>query len=117
MQSSPRELPTVPGERKSPMGPDDRDVSAKSDARNRSAGAHEPLAQSDFSSVVELIKDYAVFLLDGKGHVTTWNLGAQRIKGYQASEIIGEHFSRFYTPEDVKADLPANALRIALEDG
>jgi len=99
------------------MGPDKREVSVNSDARDPIAGTHGPLAHSDFSSVVELIKDYAVFLLDAKGHVTTWNLGAQRIKGYQANEIVGEHFSRFYTPEDVKADLPAKALRAALADG
>jgi len=74
-------------------------------------------AQADFSSVVELIKGYAFFLLDPDGNVATWNLGAQRIKGYRADEIIGKHFSRFYTSEDVAAGLPAKALRIALEDG
>ena len=99
------------------MGPDKREVSVNSDARDPIAGTHGPLAHSDFSSVVELIKDYAVFLLDAKGHVTTWNLGAQRIKGYQANEIVGEHFSRFYTAEDVKKDVPAKALRTALADG
>jgi PAS domain S-box-containing protein len=99
------------------MGADDRDVSANSSARDSTAETHRLLAPSDFSSVVELIKDYAVFLLDEKGYITTWNLGAQRIKGYQASEIIGEHFSRFYTAEDVQADAPAKALRTALEDG
>jgi PAS domain S-box-containing protein len=99
------------------MGADDRDASANPGAHDPIAGTHPLLAQSDFSSVVELIKDYAVFLLDAKGYVITWNLGAQRIKGYQASEIIGQHFSRFYTAEDVRADLPAKALRTALEDG
>jgi PAS domain S-box-containing protein len=99
------------------MGPDDRDVSATSAAHDPTIGTGRSLGQSDFSSVVELIKDYAVFLLDAKGYVTTWNLGAQRIKGYQASEIIGEHFSRFYTAQDVKADVPAKALRTALDDG
>ena len=99
------------------MGADDRDVSATSAAHDQTAGTDRPLAQSDFTSVVELIKDYAIFILDAEGHVTTWNLGAQRIKGYRASEIIGEHFSRFYTPEDARAGLPAKALRTALEDG
>ena len=76
-----------------------------------------PLAQADFSSVVELIKDYAVILLDAEGNVATWNLGAQRMKGYRADEIVGKHFSRFYTSEDVEADLPAKALRAAIEEG
>jgi PAS domain S-box-containing protein len=107
----------VPTDRKSPKGADDRDVSDSLDAHDPTAAARPSLAHSDFSSVVELIKDYAVFLLDTTGHVTTWNLGAQRIKGYQANEIIREHFSRFYTAEDVKAGLPAKALRTALEDG
>jgi PAS domain S-box-containing protein len=107
----------VPRDSKSPGGADDRNVSVNSDAHEPRAETDRSLAQSDFSSVVELIKDYAVFLLDANGRVRTWNLGAQRIKGYQASEIIGEHFSRFYTAEDVKADLPAKALRTALQDG
>src|SRR5262249_48987956 len=117
MRSCTRELPTIAvGE--SAMGPDKREVFDNSDAaRDPLAVTHAPLAHSDFSSVVELIKDYAVFLLDAKGHVTTWNLGAQRIKGYQANEIIGEHFSRFYTAEDVNADVPGKALRTALDDG
>ena len=117
MRSCIRELPTILGAGNSAMGADKREVSDNSDARDPIAATDGPLAHSDFSSVVELIKDYAVFLLDAEGHVTTWNLGAQRIKGYQASEIIGEHFSRFYTAEDVKADVPAKALRTALNDG
>jgi PAS domain S-box-containing protein len=117
MRSFSRELPSVPRDSKSATGAGDREVSANWDALDPTAGSDRSLVESDFSSVVELIKDYAVFLLDGNGHVTTWNLGAQRIKGYQASEIIGEHFSRFYTVEDVRAGLPARALRIAREDG
>ena len=76
-----------------------------------------PLTQADFSSVVELIKDYAVILLDLNGNVATWNLGAERITGHRADEIIGKHFSRFYTSEDVEAGMPAKALRAALEEG
>ena len=107
----------MPRDSKSPVGDDERDVSAPSDAHDPTAGTDRSLAQSDFTSVVELIKDYAIFILDADGRVTTWNLGAERIKGYRAREIIGEHFSRFYTPEDARADLPAKALRAALEDG
>src|SRR5215472_8390490 len=117
MRSFPCELPAVPRDSKLPMGADDRDVSATSAAHDQTAGTDRSLAQSDFTSVVELIKDYAIFILDADGRVTTWNLGAERIKGYRAREIIGEHFSRFYTPEDARADLPAKALRAALEDG
>jgi PAS domain S-box-containing protein len=111
------EFPAVPRDSKSPGGADDRNVSVNSDAGDPTARTDRSLAHSDFSSVVELIKDYAVFLLDENGRVRSWNLGAQRIKGYQASEIVGEHFSRFYTAEDVKANLPAKALHTALQDG
>src|SRR5690242_4994705 len=56
--------------------------------------------------LVETVQDYAIFLLDPGGHVATWNLGAQRIKGYQASEIIGKHFSIFYPEEDIRSGKP-----------
>src|SRR5215203_2518549 len=56
-------------------------------------------------------------MLDRQGRVATWNPGAERFKGYTADEIIGDHFSRFFTPEDVKADLPGRALRIAAREG
>jgi PAS domain S-box-containing protein len=67
--------------------------------------------------LVDAITDYAIFMLDPTGVVTSWNPGAQRFKGYRADEIIGRHFSRFYTPEDRAAGLPATALRIATEQG
>src|SRR5438045_9045777 len=56
-------------------------------------------------------------MLDPKGYVTSWNAGAERIKGYQTDEIIGEHFSRFYAPEDFKAGVPKKALETARETG
>ena len=61
--------------------------------------------------------DYAIFQLDKKGNVTTWNPSAERIKGYAPDEIIGQHFSRFYTDEDRVAGVPAAALRQAAETG
>ena len=67
--------------------------------------------------LVEAITDYAICLLDPSGLVTTWNPGAQRFKGYTADEIIGQHFSRFYTEEDQKVDLPARALETARREG
>jgi PAS domain S-box-containing protein len=67
--------------------------------------------------LVDAITDYAIYMLDRDGVVVSWNAGAQRFKGYAASEIIGEHFSRFYTPEDRQAGLPARALQTAVAEG
>ena len=67
--------------------------------------------------LVNAVTDYAIYMLDAEGHVTTWNPGAQRFKGYQAEEIIGQHFSRFYTDEDQASDFPSRALRIAAREG
>jgi PAS domain S-box-containing protein len=72
--------------------------------------------QSDddrFRLLVDAVVDYAIYMLDPSGHVVSWNAGAQRFKGYSATEIIGQHFSRFYTPEDIDAGVPAFALRTA----
>ncbi len=59
------------------------------------------------------VVDYAIFHLDPEGIISSWNAGAQRIKGYAANEIIGSHFSRFYTPEDLAAGIPQKALATA----
>jgi PAS domain S-box-containing protein len=67
--------------------------------------------------LVESVQDYAIFMLDPAGRVATWNLGAQRIKGYQASEIIGKHFSIFYPEEDLRSGKPQEELRVATEVG
>ena len=59
------------------------------------------LSQADrFQVLIDAVKDYAIYLLDAQGQVTTWNTGAQRFKGYTPDEIIGQHFSVFYTDED-----------------
>ncbi|WP_427912289.1 ATP-binding protein [Ramlibacter sp. MMS24-I3-19] len=63
------------------------------------------------------VTDYAIYMLTPEGRVASWNAGAQRFKGYHADEIIGEHFSRFYTEEDRAAGVPAYALRHAVETG
>ena len=75
-----------------------------SDVGGTSGLTREALRQSEerFRLLVEGVKDYAIFMLDMDGYITTWNLGAQRIKGYEAEEIIGEHFSIFFTDEDVE---------------
>ncbi|WP_066629207.1 hybrid sensor histidine kinase/response regulator [Brevundimonas vesicularis] len=67
--------------------------------------------------LVDAITDYAVYMLDENGYVSSWNPGAQRFKGYRADEIVGQHFSRFYTPEDRASDLPKRALAEAAEQG
>ncbi len=67
--------------------------------------------------LVESAQDYAIFLLDPDGRVATWNLGAQRIKGYQASEIIGKHFSIFYPEEDLRSGKPKMELEVATAVG
>jgi PAS domain S-box-containing protein len=72
---------------------------------------------SRFELLVNAIKDYAIYLLDRDGHVATWNAGAQRFKGYSADEIIGQHFSRFYTDEDRARGLPQRALDTAATEG
>ena len=63
------------------------------------------------------VSDYAIYTLSPEGYVSSWNAGAQRFKGYVVDEIIGQHFSRFYTPEDRAAGVPARALQIAVEQG
>jgi PAS domain S-box-containing protein len=63
------------------------------------------------------VTDYAIYMLDMEGVITNWNAGAERIKGYRAEEIIGQHFSVFYTSEDRQDGLPRRALRIAAQDG
>ncbi|MBV9574781.1 MAG: PAS domain S-box protein [Acidobacteriales bacterium] len=74
-------------------------------------------SEQRFRLLVEGVQDYAIFMLDPQGRVTTWNVGAQRIKGYQPSEIIGQHFSRFYPEEDVRAGKPAWELSVATKEG
>ncbi|HWK67789.1 MAG TPA: PAS domain S-box protein [Rhizobiaceae bacterium] len=73
--------------------------------------------ESRYRLLVESITDYAVYMLDPDGIVTSWNSGAQRFKGYDRSEIIGKHFSRFYRPADRAAGLPEKALRTAAVEG
>src|SRR5260221_72715 len=70
-----------------------------------------------FELLVSAVRDYAIFMLDPEGNVATWNLGAQRIKGYAPKEIIGRHFSTFYTEEDIEDGKPARELAIAREQG
>jgi PAS domain S-box-containing protein len=70
-----------------------------------------------FRTLIGGVTDYALFMLDPNGLVVNWNPGAERIKGYSADEIIGQHFSRFYTDRDRAAGLPARALQTAAQEG
>ncbi len=81
--------------------------------------AEESLRRSEeeFRLLVQGVTDYAIYLLDPQGRVSNWNVGAQRIKGYSPQEIIGQHFSRFYTPEDRANGLPERALETAARVG
>jgi PAS domain S-box-containing protein len=81
--------------------------------------AEEVLRRSEeqFRLLVQGVTDYAIYMLDPEGKVASWNPGAQRIKGYEPNEIIGEHFSRFYTDEDKAEELPRRALEIATTEG
>ena len=74
-------------------------------------------SEERFRLLVEGTHDYAIYMIDPRGHVASWNAGAQRIKGYQAAEIIGKHFSCFYPPEAVERGRPDDALRRAAADG
>jgi PAS domain S-box-containing protein len=74
-------------------------------------------SQEQFRLLVQGVTDYAIFMISPEGNVASWNAGAQRIKGYAPEEIIGKHFSAFYTEEDRKAGRPQKALEIAKRDG
>lgn len=89
-----------------------RDITERQQAQNE-------LLESErrYRRLVEAVVDYAIFQLDPSGHVATWNPGARRIKGYLPDEIIGRHFSTFYTPEDLERGVPKAALAEAAEKG
>jgi PAS domain S-box-containing protein len=75
------------------------------------------LSEERFRLLVQGVSDYAIYMLDTEGRVANWNTGAQRFKGYTEQEILGEHFSRFYTDEDRAAGVPARALATAVNEG
>ena len=81
--------------------------------------AEEALRRSEerFRLIVQSVRDYGIFMLDPDGYIVSWNEGAQRLKGYTADEIIGRHFSSFYTPPDNSSGKPAMELRVATAEG
>src|SRR5437764_152611 len=84
--------------------------------RTHSKSAY-PMEDARYRLLIEAVTDYAIYMLDPDGIVSSWNPGAQRFKGYEAEEIIGLHFSRFYTPEDQASGLPERALETARRQG
>jgi PAS domain S-box-containing protein len=91
------------------------------DESNTSTTAESKIAlhrsEERFRMLVEAVQEYAIFMLDVHGHVSTWNTGAERIKGYKISEIIGKHFSIFYPEEDIRSGKPERELEIAAREG
>jgi formate hydrogenlyase transcriptional activator len=89
------------------------------EANLRLETANREITQSEerFRMLVAGVKDYAIFMLDPQGRVSTWNVGAERIKGYRSDEILGEHSSRFYTEEDIADGKPDDELKIAASEG
>ena len=80
---------------------------------------NEQLARSEerYRLMVSSVRDYAIFMLDPEGNIASWNEGARRFKGYEAQDVIGQHFSRFYTEPDIARNHPQFELRMAIEEG
>jgi PAS domain S-box-containing protein len=89
-----------------------RDITEREEAREQLIAS-----EARYRRLIDAVVDYAIFQLDPNGVIMTWNPGAERIKGYSADEIIGRHFSRFYTEEDRKSGVPARALETAAREG
>ena len=86
-------------------------------AEVREAEQQLPHSSAQFAILVQSIKNHAIYMMDKTGRITSWNSGAERIKGYTRDEIIGQHFSRFYTDFDRKSELPKKSLRQAVANG
>ena len=94
------------------------EVQDTTEAHQRQLELEERLYTNEtFKILVDTVKDYAIFMLDPQGNVATWNAGAHRFKGYTKPEIIGKHFSNFYSQQDRNDDKPGRELRDALRDG
>lgn len=95
-------------------------LTARTDTVRRLVAARtRQIRESEFrhQQLIDGAYDYAIYSLDPQGHVDSWSIGAERIKGYRSVEILGQHFSRFYTRPDRDNDVPGQALRAALEEG
>ncbi len=97
-----------------------RSATARAEASTQEARAHEDslrTSEERFRMLVEGVKDYAILMLSPEGRVGSWNEGAERIEGYRAEEILGRHFSVFYTEADVERGHPEGELRVAASEG
>src|SRR5713101_8601878 len=88
----------------------------RSSAGNRVSAGLQTTAEH-FRMLVENMKDYAIIILDTNGRVASWNPGSETIMGYRSGEIIGQHFSRFYSSEDVQSGRPEMELKVATAEG
>ena len=82
-----------------------------------SGSEQQSIDERQLALLVGSVRDYAIFMLDPQGHIRSWNIGARQLKGYEPSEIIGKHFSVFYTEPDIARDHPAHELEIASAEG
>src|SRR5438552_1025580 len=96
------------------MGRDDAGA-APGKLRLAYSSLHE--SEERFRLMVEGVRDYAIFMLDPEGYVVTWNRGAERIKGWRADEILGQHFSSFYPPDALGRGWPQHELAVARREG
>lgn len=89
----------------------------RAEPRGDASPLRQHLGEGALQLFLESVRDYALFMLDREGRVATWNAGAERMKGWRADEILGQHFSKFYPPEDVARGKPDRELEIAAREG
>ena len=111
----------VPSESYLALGSEDERLRSIAHLQQKTSVLEQELAwrasETRFRLLVEAVRDYAIFMLDPEGNITSWNLGAERIKGYKSTDIIGKHFSCFYSEEDVRNGKPELELALAAKEG